>query len=540
MACAIALKRQLGLTDFKIFEKAADIGGTWRDNIYPGASSDSAIHYYSLPSDLSADWPSTHGSQPDTLAYWKKLAEKYNLYEHIAFNHLVISAEWDSEHNLYHVVTQDALGIKSSTTAKILISALGILEVPRYPDIAGVESFRGEHFHSARWDTRVALSGKRVAVIGNGASATQFVPIISRDPTTQVTQFCRTANWYLPNIRSDFSPWAKWVFKNVPFALRFNWWFEWAWHSTGFPLSVRFSRRSLLDRVKVTAVESHMTKNAPKECLSQIIPQYPPGCKRMLLDTDYLSALHRPNMFLNWDGIQSIYEHGIVTKTGQKLPLDVIIFATGFVTDRFPLAVRGVDGETIQDYYDIQGGPKAYISTTVPGFPNFFMLAGPNTATGHNSVIYTESLQINYVMRFIQPIIAGVVSTFEVTRAATDLYNDKIQQMLARSVHTSCMSWYRVGGTGRIANIFPGPGTLLWMWTRRPKWEDYRVVVGTKKGERSRPVQRERIARFIARLGLLTLAVTVGIAFTGSLGRRCALDLLSRMLAGGLNSKLFF
>ncbi|KAJ7612215.1 FAD/NAD-binding domain-containing protein [Roridomyces roridus] len=516
MAFAIALKRRLGFTDFQIFEKASDVGGTWRDNIYPGASSDSSIRFYSLPSDLSPDWPSTHGSQPDTLAYWKQLAEKYRLYAHIAFDHLVTSAEWDADQNVWHVVTQDALGVRSTTTARILISALGILEVPRYPDIAGIDSFKGSVFHSARWDDTVELQGKRVAVIGNGASATQFVPIISKDPTVQVTQFCRTPNWYLPNIRANYSPWSKWIVKHVPFALQFNWFNGWLGAEL-FYLAA-FHHPSMSKGFKKLA-EGYITRTAPKEDLPKLIPKYAPGCKRIVFDIDFLPSLHRPNLALNWDGIQSICEEGIITNNGDKLAFDVIIFATGFVADRFPLEVHGTAGRTIQDYYDTQGGPKAYIGTTVPGFPNFFMLAGPNTGTGHTSVIYTEGLQIDYSLNFIEPLLAGAASSFEVTHAATDRYNNTIQRMLARSVHTTCTSWYRVGGTGRITNIFPGPGTLFWWWTRRVKWSDYKVVGA--RGWTWRVWRRDIKRAFI-------LALAIGMGFYVRYGRGEIPEMMAR------------
>ncbi|KAJ7689783.1 hypothetical protein B0H17DRAFT_1202036 [Mycena rosella] len=183
-------------------------------------------------------------------------------------------------------------------------------------------------------------------------------------------------------------------------------------------------------------------------------------------------------MSLNWDGIRSICAEGLITKTGDKLEFDVLIFATGFVTDRFPLPIRGAEGKTVQEYYDVQGCPNAYIGTTIPGI-RVTRDPRPNTATGFTSVIFTEELQIDYILKFVKPILNGVVSSFEVTSTATDRYNKRIQDMLLRSVHMSCTSWYCVGGDGPISSIFPGPGTLWW-WTRRPQWDDYRVDVANK------------------------------------------------------------
>ncbi|KAF7353947.1 hypothetical protein MVEN_01081000 [Mycena venus] len=477
---AIALRRQLGFDDFIIYEKASDVGGTWRDNIYPGASSDVGIHFYSLSTDLNPDWPSTHGSQAETQEYWRKLTAKYDLYSRTVFNRLVVSAEWSSKEQLYNIVSEDiASGERFTTTAKILISAIGILEVPRFPSTAGISSFKGEMFHSARWDTGVDLRGKRVAVIGNGASATQFVPVISENPSVQITEFCRTPNWFLPPIRADYSPSWKWTFRNVPGG-------DEVLQIPSIPpseLVLVSPNNSLLtlvvsaERDALLVAKDYIVRTAPKDQLDHLVPTYSLGCKRMIFDTNFLGALHRPNLKLNWDGIQSICEDGIITKTGEKLSFDVIIFATGFTADRYPLTVVGETGKTVQQYYDSQGGPKAYLGTTVPGFPNLFMIAGPNTTTGHTSH------QINYIIQFVKPILDGLVSTVDVTPRATDAYNELIHARLACSVFVECVSWYRSGGEGKVSSIFPGPMMLYGWWMRRPKWEDYNVKA-TERWER--------------------------------------------------------
>ncbi|KAJ6565930.1 hypothetical protein DFH09DRAFT_1034740 [Mycena vulgaris] len=490
---AIALRRQLAFNDFTIYEKASDVGGTWRDNIYPGASSDVGVHFYSLSTDLNPDWPSTHGSQGQTHDYWRKLTAKYDLYPNIVFNRLVVSAEWSSREQLYNIVTEDVVsGTRFSTTAKILISALGLLEVPRFPSIAGVSSFKGEMFHSARWDTGVDLRGKCVAVVGNGASATQFVPVITQDPTVQVTEFCRTPNWFLPPIRVDYTPRWKWTFRNIPLAMRLYRFFLYL-RSEALYLFV-FANKAIRTKYTVVA-KDYIMRTAPKEDLKHLIPSYSLGCKRVIFDTHFLSALYRPNLSLNWDGIHSIAEDGIVTKKGEKLAFDVIIFATGFTADRYPLTVVGPTGKTVQEYYNSQGGPKAYLGTTVPGFPNLFMIGGPNTATGHTSVILTEEIQINYIIKFVKPILAGLVSTFNVTPRATDAYNDLIHARLARSVFVGCVSWYRSGGEGKISSIFPGPMMLYAWWMRQPRWSDY-TVKGTKKWERK--LRLEKYMSFVS------------------------------------------
>ncbi|KAF7360682.1 hypothetical protein MVEN_00800000 [Mycena venus] len=478
----IALRRHLAFDDFTIYEKGSDVGGTWRENIYPGASSDVATHFYSASTDLNPDWSATHTPQAEMYAYWRKLVTKYNLYPHIVFNRTVVSAEWNAKEQLYHIVTEDVQsGSKFSTTAKILISAIGILDVPRYPNIAGLSAFKGEIFHSARWDTGVDLRGKRVAVIGNGASAIQFVPFITEDPTVQVTEFCRTANWFIPPVtssRSNYSPLWKWTFRYVPLVMRAYRVFLYLRTETNY---LTFFANETFRSKATVLLTNYIKDTAPEEYHENLVPDYTLGCKRMLLDTSFLKSLHRPNLKLNWDGIQSISDDGIITKKGDKLPFDVIIFATGFTADRYPIQVIGEEGNTVQEYYDSQNGPKAYLGTTVPGFPNFFMIAGPNIATGHTSAILTEELQIGYIIKFVKPILDGLVATFSVKARATDAYNEIIQARLARSVWVKCISWYRAGGEGKVSSIFPGPMFLFAWWLRQPRWDDYTMKATSEK-----------------------------------------------------------
>ncbi|KAF7358999.1 hypothetical protein MSAN_01240600 [Mycena sanguinolenta] len=246
----------------------------------------------------------------------------------------------------------------------------------------------------------------------------------------------------------------------------------------------------------VHVAKNYIISTAPKEGIDRLIPNYSPGCKRLIFDSNFLAALHRPNLKLNWDGIQSICEDGIITKKGEKLSFDVLIFATGFTANRYPLHVVGnTTPKTVQDYYDSQGGPKAYMGTTVPGFPNLFLLAGPNTATGHTSVLHTEELQTGYIMQLIKPILNGLISSVDVKPSATDAYNDVIQARLSRSVFVECSSWYRTGGNGKVSSIFPGPMFLYGWWIRRPKWEDYNVKGTTNEWERKRKDEK-RMAFF--------------------------------------------
>lgn len=221
----------------------------------------------------------------------------------------------------------------------------------------------------------------------------------------------------------------------------------------------------------------YMLSEAPEQYHDCMIPKFPVGCKRLLFDNfGYLESLYKPNVRLVYDGLAEIVEDGVLMKSGQKINLDVIILATGFVADEYAIPIRGLNDQTIQEYYDAYGAPRAYLGTTLPGFPNFYMLSGPNTATGHSSVLYSEELQIDYCLALIAPVLADEAKSFEVTPEATDSYNEKIQARLARSVFVHCNSWYRKGGDGIISSIFPGSQTRFWWWLRAPVWCHYRVV----------------------------------------------------------------
>ncbi|KAF9009702.1 hypothetical protein BDQ17DRAFT_1421862 [Cyathus striatus] len=421
LACAIALRRQLGYENFKIYEKAADIGGTWRDNIYPGCSSDVGMDFYSLSTDLH-NWKESHGSQEDILEYWRELTVKYGLYSTISFNSLIKSLDWNDAESKYYITIEDPkTGLTRVETANIVVSAIGGLEVPRYPNIPGLETFKGVMFHSARWRKDVDLRGKRVGVIGNGASATQFVPRITENPSVQVTEFCKTPNWFLPPMRMTHSNFRRILVGYVPFMARLMRFIAFM-RTELFYLTIfatPFIRRSYTKLAK-----DYIISTAPEEYHDVLVPTFPLGCKRVIFDTNFLSALHRPNLKLDWNGIQSITEDGIITKKGEKYAFDVLIFATGFAADLFSLPVNA-RSQSIQEYFEKEKGPKAYLGTVIPGFPNFFTIFGPNTATGHTSVIFTNEVQVQYILQVIKPILDRKVLALEVTRQATDAYNEK-------------------------------------------------------------------------------------------------------------------
>ncbi|KAI0256955.1 hypothetical protein BJV78DRAFT_1168189 [Lactifluus subvellereus] len=356
-------------------------------------------------------------------------------------------------------------------------------------------TFRGDAWHSAEWRHDVVLAGKRVGVIGNGCSAAQFVPQISKDPSVEVINFCRSPQWYTSRDQFDYPAWAKWVFANVPFAMRAYRSFLMATSDLNFlyfpspgSLSQRLLRREMTKYIKMTAPEKYHTK---------LLPQFPPGCKRIIVDPGYLESLHRPNVTLNFDTVERIVPRGVQLKTGEVIPLDVLIFGTGYSLLPPRLEIFGVGGIRLADYWKSKGGPEAYYGLAVPNFPNYFMLLGPNSAGGHASVLFVEEVQIQHTMELIKPILEGKVRSLAVREEASAKYNSWLQGRLARSVWNFCNSYYRrEGANGKITVTFPGPVSLFWWLARCPRYSDYEIV-GGEKWERARKLRGLVRATFI-------------------------------------------
>ncbi|KAG2129471.1 hypothetical protein DEU56DRAFT_890681 [Suillus clintonianus] len=491
---AIAIKTKLGFDNFTIYETGSEVGGVWRANTYPGCSSDLEIHWYSLSSDLYPYWNKSHSLQPEIQAYWIKLSKKYNLYGHIAFNTKVLSAEWDDAKQHYTLIAEDVFsGKRTTSVAHVVISALGILEVPKIPyEIPGVRKFQGASFHSAQWPDSINLQNKRVAVIGNASSGAQFVPSVSEDPSVQVVNFIRTPTWFLTRPHIPYSDTEKWIFANIPLAMQLH--RAWIMFRHVAPVHLPMSDKALQKQRDV--MTKYILDNTPGRYHARLIPDHPPGCKRIgssvvvklslyscsfhaVTDSGFLESLHRPNVTLNFDGIAEIVENGIITKTGEMLPFDVIVYATGFIGERYPMHVRGLNGATVQGYYDAHGGPTAYIGTTIPDTPNFYLINGPNTGT-RVSALFIAEVQVAYILQLIEPVLTGSASSFTIKATPTDMYNAKVQERLSRSVHVHCYSWARTNGTDKVFYPFPWPVTVWWWLLRKPNWDHY-VAIGAEK-----------------------------------------------------------
>ncbi|TFK30127.1 FAD/NAD(P)-binding domain-containing protein [Coprinopsis marcescibilis] len=482
IATAIALKRQLKYDNFVIYEKADSIGGTWRDHTYPGCGSDIPGHWYSLSSDLNPNWERRYATQPELRAYWEGLWNKYDLPLHTYLGTSVTFSEWDENTSRWIISVEEAsTGKKEVIEAEVVYYALGAFTAPKYPsDVLGLGQFTGEMFHSSQWKHDVILEGKRIGVIGNGCSAAQFVPLISKDPSVQVVNFVRTPQWYVPKGDFAFPGWVKWAFAHVPFVLR--------WYRNVVMLRADTSylvfdkgNKTLVDYTR-RRLEGYIRQMVPKEYLSKLIPSYPPGCRRIIVDPEYLSCLHRPNVKLEWDGVAELVENGVKTKTGAILPFDVLIWATGYSIEPIGLNVKGREGKLISEYFESKQGPAAYVGACYPGFPNMFTLLGPNSAGGHSSALFAEEVQINHSLQLIKPILEGKLKSFDVTHKATDEYNEWVQKRLSTSVWTDCNSYYfhYLPGQNKVKSkntaTFPGPVTLFWWMNRQVRWDRFQVT----------------------------------------------------------------
>ncbi|WP_218511358.1 alpha/beta hydrolase fold domain-containing protein [Variovorax sp. dw_308] len=465
---AIAL-RKAGVRDFLIVEKSHDVGGVWRDNSYPGAACDVPSHLYSFSFEPNPNWTRVFARQQEIHAYLRHCTRKYDLADHIRFGAEVAQARYDEAQALWHVTLVDG----TMLSASMLISATGQLSRPAIPKIPGMEDFKGRTFHSAHWDHGYALSGKRVAVVGTGASAIQFVPAIA-DTVRQLTVFQRSAAYIMPRPDRAYAGWEKALFQWIPGAMKL--------HRASIYLryesrAIAFTRFKSLMKVAVgLPFRRLLSKQVPDAALrARLTPDYPIGCKRVLLSGEYLAAMSKPNVELVSEGIRRVTADGIETTDGVHHPADAIVYGTGFAATEFlsPMRITGRAGLELNEAW--KRGAHAYLGLTVPGFPNFFMLYGPNTNLGHNSIVYMLESQIAHVMRCRKAMQAANAGTIEVDEQRHRRFNVHIQQRLRDTVWNGCKSWY-VDATGHNSTNWPGFTVSYRMLTRFSSLHAYRFT----------------------------------------------------------------
>jgi cation diffusion facilitator CzcD-associated flavoprotein CzcO len=468
LGMAIRLK-QAGHHDFVILEKNGDLGGTWRDNQYPGCACDVPSHMYSFSFELNPGWSRMFAPQEEIWAYLRWCAGKYGLTAHIRYGREVEHIEWDDGLRRWHVATASG----EVYTARAVVSGSGGLHVPSIPEIPGASRFVGPAFHSAHWDHSCDLSGKRVAVIGTGASAVQFVPQIARQ-AGHVYVFQRTPPWLVPRPDFEIPPAVRAMFRTAPPAMRaFRDGIYWLLESRGAGFAVHPRLMAPLQRMAGRHIERQIGDPGLR---GKVTPSYRAGCKRLLLSSDYYPALARPNVDLVTDPIAGITETGLACAGGGAYGADVIIYGTGFKTVEAvaELNVSGRDGVKLQDVW--RDGVEAYHGITVPGFPNFFLLLGPNTALGHNSVVFMIETQVQHVMSCLRLLARDKAETIEVREPALRRFNDGIQRRLRHAVWSEggCTSWY-LDDKGVNRALWPGFSFEYWARTRRARRADYLI-----------------------------------------------------------------
>jgi len=468
LCMAIRLK-QAGFDDFVILEKNDDLGGTWRDNQYPGCACDVPSHLYSFSFELNPRWSAMFAPQQEIWAYLRRCTDKYALGPHIRYGCAVERMEWDDTAGRWRVAT--AAG--DAYTARAIVSGIGALHVPSVPEVPGADRFTGPSFHSAQWDAACDLSGKRVAVVGTGASAIQFIPEIAKR-ARQVYVFQRTPPWIHPRPDFEIPPAVRTAFAAVPPVMRA---FRDAIYgmlelrAAGFALHPAFM--APLQRMAERLIERQIDDPALR---AKVTPDYTIGCKRILLSSAYYPALTRSNVELVTEPISEINQTGLACSGGRGYDVDAIIYGTGFKTvDALTeLNVAGRGGVKLADAW--RDGVAAYFGMTVAGFPNFFMLLGPNTGLGHNSVVFMIECQVRHVLSCLRLLAAGRADTIEVRAPVSDRFNDRIQRRLRRSVWSQggCTSWY-LDADGVNRALWPGFSFEYWARTRQARRADYMI-----------------------------------------------------------------
>jgi cation diffusion facilitator CzcD-associated flavoprotein CzcO len=467
LGMAAALKRA-GMGDFLVLDRADDLGGTWRDNTYPGLACDVPSHLYSF-SFRPGRWSRRFPPREEILSYMHALVDERGLGRHLRFGSSVASAEFDERRALWNLTLTDG----DTLQARTLISAVGQLNRPALPDIAGRGDFAGPSFHSARWDHGVDLAGRRVAVIGTGASAIQFVPEVAKT-AAHVDVYQRSAPYVLPKSDRPYAEAEQRLYERFPVArkadrLRIFLYGELL--TTGFVLSPKFLagpmqmwRRQLRAQISDPALR--------EKC----VPDYVMGCKRVLFSNDWYPALARPNVDLVTDRIERIAGDGVITADGSHRPADVIIYGTGFRTLDFlaPMSVTGLGGRRLDEAW--REGAEAYLGITVSGFPNFFMLYGPNTNLGGNSIIYMLEGQIGYVASALRALDQERLNWLDVRPDVQRSFNAWVTTASRTSVWESgCHSWYTTA-SGRNTNNWPDHTFLYRYRVRRFDLGRYRVM----------------------------------------------------------------
>jgi cation diffusion facilitator CzcD-associated flavoprotein CzcO len=458
LGTAIRLKHA-GITNFAVLEQADEVGGTWRDNSYPGCACDVPSHLYSFSFARNPDWSDTFSGQPEIWSYLTACVERFGIRPYLRLGHTVEEAAWDESESHWRLTTSHG-----PLTARVLVIATGPLSDPSTPDIKGLDTFAGTTFHSARWRHDHDLTGERVAVIGTGASAIQFVPHV-QPKVAQLTVFQRTPPWIIRRGSRRITGVERAMHRvpGVLWARRSGIYWAREMFALGFlhPWFGKLTQRLL--------AESHLRRQVPDEALrARLTPNYTMGCKRVLISNDYYPALAQPNVDVVTESIVEVRPTGVVTADGTEHPADTIIFGTGFHVTDMPVMhhIRGRDGRTLGQAWSPT--MRAYRGTTVAGFPNLFILLGPNTGLGHTSVVLMIESQIQHIMDVLDYQRRQGLTAVEPTPDAQQRWVSDVDERMAGTVWAQggCVSWY-LDATGRNSTLWPGFATGFHQRLRR-------------------------------------------------------------------------
>ncbi|MCG3751452.1 NAD(P)/FAD-dependent oxidoreductase [Amycolatopsis sp. Poz14] len=467
LGMAIQLRKD-GRDDFVVLEKAQDVGGTWRDNSYPGCACDIPSHMYSFSFEQNPGWSRAYSPQPEIYEYMRGVADKYDLRRFIRFGQEMTGARWDAEENRWHVSTRGG----DEFVAPALVAGVGALHRPMIPDLPGIERFQGRAFHSAEWEHDFDFAGKRVAVVGTGASAVQFVPKIAPE-VAELTLFQRTPPWVMPKADRDMPGWLRGLFRAVPPVQRlyrnFLYW-------TLEARAIGFNGQPWIMKVGQRLAKSNIDRAvSDPELRAKLTPDYTMGCKRVLISNDYYPALARDNVDVVTDGVAEVREHSIVDRAGVEHEVDAIVYGTGFhVTDAFDsLEIVGRDGRNLAKEWASEG-MRTHLGITVNGFPNLFFLLGPNTGLGHNSVVFMIEAQISYIAQALR--LAGD-RALDPREDVQERFNAQVQNKLEKGIWTQggCKSWY-LDAKGVNRTLWPGFTWRYWLDTRTVRRDDYELL----------------------------------------------------------------
>ncbi|MFJ6985010.1 MULTISPECIES: flavin-containing monooxygenase [unclassified Streptomyces] len=469
LGAAVRLRRE-GITDFVVLERADSVGGTWRDNSYPGCACDVPSHLYSFSFAPHPDWPRTFSGQEHIRAYLEHVADVFGLRPHLRFDAEVKRMAWDADALRWEIETA-----RGTLTADVVVSATGPLSDPKTPDVPGLDTFPGAVFHSARWNHDLDLAGKRVAVVGTGASAIQIVPAIQPE-VGRLTLFQRTPPWVMPRVDRAVTGAERWLHRRVPLTTRARRGLLWGIrelqvqaftkHPDELGFVERLAKRNIARSIKDPALRAKLT------------PDYRIGCKRILLSSTYYPALARPNVDVVASGLREIRGSTLVAADGTETEADVIVFGTGFHVTDMPIAERvfGADGRSLAESW--KDGMEGLRGATAAGFPNWMTIIGPNTGLGNSSMILMIESQLNYLADYLRQLgLLGGRVALDARPSAVHAWNRQVQERMKRTVWNTggCTSWY-LDANGRNTTVWPGTTSEFRRATRRVDLTEYAVL----------------------------------------------------------------